>query len=152
MAIATTTAALGQAIMPIITGGAQKDLHGYNADVLKQNAEAAQAQANRESIKIRQEGKALLGKQQSMYGAAGVTTEGSPLLTMSNTAASYEEDAINKIYEGTLESEALKEQARQEKYQGKMAMRAGYMKAGTSLLTSATSALGKKKMSAKAGK
>ena len=149
--MATTAAALSSAAVSMTIGVADQDLHGYNADVLKQNADEAQKQANRESLKIRKEGKALIGKQRSMYGGAGVSMEGSPLLTMSNTAAAYEEDAISKIYEGKLEAEALREQARSEKYQGKVAKKAGYLKAGSSLLTSAATfaTLGGKKQGAK---
>ena len=125
-ALGTTLGTVGTAVgaLGAIQGGkAEASSAQFNADAARQEAasrEAAQrAQAQRQ-----------LGAIRAGVSKSGATMEGTPLAVLSESAANAEIDALNTRYSGQREA-ALYES------RGRNAKTAGYMRAGTSLLSSA---------------
>ncbi|MCD6149205.1 hypothetical protein J7J13_00265 [bacterium] len=91
-------------------GQSQAAWNKYNAQVAKRNAKAAKAVAEAEAARKRRETQRLLGRQRAVYGKAGVTFEGSPLLVMEDTAAEGELDELLIKYRGLSQSQAYSSQ------------------------------------------
>lgn len=119
----------------------QKKWSEYNAAVAERDATAAQQTAEHEAGEKRKETQRLLGRQRALYGKAGVTLEGSPLLMMEETASEGEIDALMIEREGKLLAGRYQSEAALSRMKGSAAQRAGYYGAGSSLLTGAGSAM-----------
>ena len=125
-ALGTTLSTVGTAVgaLGAIQGGkAEASSAQFNADSARQ--EAASREAAQRSAAQRQ-----LGSIRAGVSKSGATMEGTPLAVLSESAANAEIDALNTRYSG--QREAALYEAR-----GKNARTAGYMRAGTSLLSSA---------------
>lgn len=121
----------------------------FNATVLKQNSEVASAEANqREELQRRQfgqlQGQALAGVAQSGTGFGG-----SNLDVLNQNAVNAELDALNIRYEGQMRARGLLAQSQLETMQAKAhragardTMAAGFINAGSNLLSGATKAYG----------
>lgn len=114
----------------------QKAAERYNARIAEMQAESIKVSGEFEEAKLKRQKRTLLGKQRALYGKAGVlTTTGSPLEVMADTAAQMELDiAANRYNVQVGISQALTEAA----YRRKMARSygaAGGIKATTTLLT-----------------
>ena len=83
----------------------------------------------------RRESALLLGRQRAVAAAQGSTMEGSPLMVLEDTAAEAELEALHIREGGAARAGALTKQ-------GKNAQTAGYMRAGDTLLTGVSNALG----------
>lgn len=105
-------------------GKAESSAAQFNADAARRESEsrenAQRAQAQRQ-----------LGAIRAGVSKSGATMEGTPLAVLSESAANAEIDALNTRYSG--QREAALYEAR-----GRNARTAGYMRAGTSLLTGAS--------------
>lgn len=122
-------------------GQSQKEWSEYNAAIAERDAAASRQTAEYEATEKRKETQRLLGRQRALYGKAGVTLEGSPLLMMEETASEGEIDALMIEREGKLRSQHYRSEAALSKQKGRAAARAGYWGAGTTLLTGAGSAM-----------
>lgn len=121
----------------------------YNAQVLKGNAEVANAEANqREELLRRQfgqvQGEAIAGVAQS-----GTAMEGSNLDLLRQNAVNAEMDALTIRYEGQQKARGLMAQSVLERYQARAGraaardtMSAGFLNAGASLLSGGAKAYG----------
>jgi hypothetical protein len=130
-------------------GQAQANMAEYNALIARQNADLALQKEELQKIqtritekKQREQTQRLLATQRSLYGKAGVTFEGTPLLVMSETAAEGEIDALAIRYAGSIEEaniiaeqSAYRQDARLARMRGSAAKLAGNIGAGTALLT-----------------
>ena len=125
---------IGSAIQ---AGRSQKKMADYNAAVSERDALAAEQKAEYDIAAHRRRTRKMLGKQRALYGKAGVTFEGSPLLVMEETAAEAELDALAIRYSGDIAASRHRSVADIERIRGKQARKAGYIKAGTTLLTGA---------------
>ncbi|MBU4233891.1 MAG: hypothetical protein L6277_10465 [Desulfobacterales bacterium] len=128
---------------------AQSEASRRNADTARQNAEYIKQAGALEEQKQREKGRRLLGTQKALYGKAGVTNEGTPLEVMAETAGDLERDALTTRWNYMIQSQrALSEAGEYDfmagrdltmsdtsRMMGGYASTAGYMKAGTSLLT-----------------
>jgi hypothetical protein len=120
----------------------QQDAAKYNAKVATNQAiqagYAAEAQAKQREEQTRRR----LASQRVAAGASGVTTEGSPLSVMMDSAAqgAYEAGLIRAG--GAYQSAALFGEAGIDRYYGDQAATAGAYRTGTTLLSGAGSALG----------
>ena len=126
-AIATTLQAVGTAVSVIgaIQGGkADASANQFNADAARR--EAASREAAQRTAAQRQ-----LGSIRAGVSKSGATMEGTPLMVLSESAANAEIDALNTRYSGQREGALYDSRARN-------ARTAGYMRAGTSLLTGAS--------------
>ena len=94
------------------------------------NAQSARMEAESRENAQRAQAKQQLGAIRAGVSKSGATMEGTPLAVLSESAANAEIDALNTRYSG--QREAALYEAR-----GKNARTAGYMRAGTSLLSSA---------------
>jgi len=121
-------------------GSAQKKWGEYNAQVAERDAESARQSAEYEAGLKRREGEKILGTQRALFGKAGVTFEGSPLMLMEQTAADVEMDALMIERGGVLTSQRYQSEATLSRMKGQAASRAGYYGAGTTLLTGASQA------------
>lgn len=114
----------GISVIGAIQGGkAESQAAQYNADSARAEAQAREnaqrAQAQRQ-----------LGMIRANVSKSGATMEGTPLAVLSESAANAEIDALNTRYSGQRESALYSAR-------GQNARTAGYMRAGTSLLSSA---------------
>jgi hypothetical protein len=72
----------------------------------------------------------------ALYGKAGLSiTEGTPLLTLEETAGEIEKDALMIRRGGIMEEQRLTSQAAIERSKGKFARRAGRWRTGATLLS-----------------
>ena len=105
-------------------GKADASASQFNADAARQ--ESASREAAQRAAAQRQ-----LGSIRAGVSKSGATMEGTPLAVLSESAANAEIDALNTRYSGQREA-ALYES------RGRNARTAGYLRAGTSLLTGAS--------------
>ena len=115
----------GLAVVGAIQGGkADASANQFNADAARR--EAASREAAQRTAAQRQ-----LGSIRAGVSKSGATMEGTPLMVLSESAANAEIDALNTRYSGEREG-ALYDS------RGRNARTAGYLRAGTSLLTGAS--------------
>lgn len=121
---------------------AQSEAAAYNAAMQRAQAENERTTAKIEAQDRRKEGEAIMAAQRARIGAAGVTTEGTPLLIGQDTREQVETNAIRTIYGGEIRGRALEQGARLSDMQAASASRAAssalsnaYLSAGGSLLT-----------------
>jgi len=78
---------------------------------LRSQADAEDRQAREQSDRIRKEKDRILGLQRSQYAKAGVTTEGSPLAVLADTASLYEMQVADTRLLANLSSEKKRYEA-----------------------------------------
>lgn len=139
MQAAMAAAAVVGAVGAVQSGQAQAKAAEYNAQVAENNAQAQQQAAAYEESRLRERQRRELGYARAAAGGTGVSMEGSPLDLMAQNAQNAEMDALAVRYQGLLGANASRSQAAGDRLQGEIAQQSGYMKAGTSLLTAATS-------------
>ena len=110
-------------ISSIQSGKAEAKAAQYNADT-------ARAEAQSRETAQRVQAQRQLGSIRAGVSKSGATMAGTPLAVLSESAANAEIDALNTRYSG--QREASLYEAR-----GRNAKTAGYLRAGTSLLSSA---------------
>ena len=110
-------------------GKQANEMAKYAAKVQQQNAATARQAAGIEASQIRTEGAGMLSTQQALAGGAGVTTEGSPLMLLSETAKEYDREAAHKMWEGETEAVGYEREADLLRAQGRTAKRAAYFSA-----------------------
>jgi len=79
---------------------AQANIAGYNAAAAQSEAVRAEQEARERAKRIRQDNERLLSAQRARFGSSGVTSEGTPLAVMADTATIGEVAAADAIYEG----------------------------------------------------
>ena len=134
----TVASAAFSAYTSVQQGASQAAWNKYNAKVAKRNAKIAAESARIEAEAKRRETRRLLSHQGALYGKAGATFEGSPLLVMEETAAEGELEALLTEYRGVTRSQAYRSQAEADKMRAEQAKTAGWYGAGTSLLGAAS--------------
>jgi hypothetical protein len=82
----------------------QAQLQRNTADQIRQQADGQDRQAKEQADRIRAEKARILGLQRSQYAAGGLTTEGSPLAVLADTANLYEMQAADTRLLANLES------------------------------------------------
>lgn len=125
-ALGTTLSTIGTAAGIAGAVGAGR-AEGAAADFNAQSAaQEAQARENAQRAQAQRQ----LGMIRANVSKSGATMEGTPLAVLSESAANAEIDALNTRYSGQRESALYSAR-------GQNARTAGYMRAGTSLLSSA---------------
>ena len=115
----------------------------YNAAVAEEDAKAAKAKAEYDEKAHRENVRKILATQRALYGKSGLSMEGSPLLVMEDTEKQGELDALAIRYGGDVASARARSEANVAKMTGRnnaYAAKAGYMQAGSTLLSGAASA------------
>ena len=122
----------------IFAADSERRASNYNADVMDQEAFAAKDKAKAEEDAHRESVKRILSTQRALFAKSGVDMSGSPLLVMEDTARQGELDALTIRYGGDVAAARARSQANLMRMQGADKMTAGYIGAGTTLLTGAT--------------
>lgn len=124
---------------------AQANANEYNATVEKNNAQVALDQANAQEEAQRRHFAALQGQAYAGVAQSGAGFEGSNADILKQNAVNNELDALTIRYEGQNKSTGLLAQSELDKYSATTnrmnasnAMTAGYLNAGSSLLSAAT--------------
>jgi len=155
LAAGTTMKAVGE----IKEGQMMSSAELYNASIALSQAEAAKVAGEFERATITQAGaveqrqierakKQTISAQRARYGAAGVRLEGSPIEVMADTATQFELDLAASRYNvqlGISQSRYEQEVARRyytseaayRRQIAKYQKRAGYLRAGSTILTAA---------------
>ena len=94
--------ALVGAYMQYQQGQAQEDMGDYNADVARNDALAVKYQSEVDARNERKRIRRLMSTQRMLFGKAGVTLEGTPLLVMEETAREGEKEAQMIEYAGRI--------------------------------------------------
>ncbi|EIK1465106.1 hypothetical protein LJV78_003622 [Salmonella enterica] len=133
-------AAIGASVLSaggaVYSGQQQKKMSNYQAAQAEADAEAAQAAARVEADRIRKAGRAQAAQANAALAASGVDTgEGTALRIQSGIVGDAEQDAYQTILNGVNQGARLNSQAQADRISGKNASTAGYINAGSSLLS-----------------
>ncbi|OQB51810.1 MAG: hypothetical protein BWX99_02707 [Deltaproteobacteria bacterium ADurb.Bin151] len=115
----------------------------YNAAVAEEDAKAAKAKAEYDEKAHRENVRKILATQRALYGKSGLSMEGSPLLVMEDTEKQGELDALAIRYGGDVASARSRSEANLARMTGRnnaYAAKAGYIQAGSTLLSGAAGA------------
>jgi hypothetical protein len=148
-----TTALIIGAVVAVVAAGvgayaaheqaqAQKEATDYNAKVARNQALLAQYAADQRAKQAADRHRRLLSAQRVAAGVSGITTEGSPLAVMMDTAAeaAYQENLIR--YGGQQQSEGFLAEASLQGFYGQQALKTGQINVGRSLLSGASGVAG----------
>jgi hypothetical protein len=140
MIVLTLASVAVSAYSAVAAGDAQKEAADYNAKVQKGNAEAAMAAAQIEQQKIDQVNRARIGSMRASMASTGVSAnEGSFLDVAYNTKLQGEWDKITALYKGRVAATGASASAKLFEMEGSAAQTAGYINAGSTVLSGATS-------------
>jgi len=131
------------AIGAIQQGKAAKAAADYNAAINMQNAEIARRDAAAQAAQSQREGYLRLGAIRAAQGkSGGAASEGSVLDVLGDQAAQNELERQNIVYQGEQRARGYINTANLDTFSGKQAQKAGYLKAGTELLSGGANAYG----------
>lgn len=119
-------------------GVAQQRAEEYNAEVARQEGEAAKQASGVEAYKIRRQMRTMRAKQEALYAKAGVAYSGSPLEVMLDTESGYQFDLLVNDYNTKVAVARANSKANYYEYLGKASYNEGLIKAGTTLLNTST--------------
>lgn len=124
------------AVSAIQQGNAAKAAADYNATISMQNAGIARSDAQAQATQIERENLLRLGSIRAAQGkAGGAAGAGSILDVLGDVAAQGELDKQFALYEGEQRARGYTNTANLDTFSGKQARTAGYLKAGTELLS-----------------
>ena len=107
----------------------------YNAALAEQQAKIERAKADAEISIHDDRTRKLLSRQRAGYGAAGVSSEGSPLAVMADTAAEAERDAVFIRFGHRAKEASYLADARYNRWMAPRYTTSGFLRAGSTLLT-----------------
>ena len=125
------------AIGAIQQGKSAQSAANANAANLEQNAGIERSQANQREEAKRREARMVLGTQRAALAESGGGMGGSAADVMRQSSINAELDALTLRYEGDLRARGLEAEAQQERFAGKVAKRASYFNAASSILSGA---------------
>lgn len=133
--IAIVAATAVSAVGAISIGMAQSNASEYQANVARQNATAAQQQAQQAADLQARKTQQMLGQTRAAYGASGVTSEGSPLDILASSASAAEEDRQTILYQGHLRAAGYTSDAQLDSMAADSARTNSYFSATGALLS-----------------
>lgn len=142
-AVLSAAGAAVQALGAIQKGQAAQSQANFQAQILQQQAERERqvAEANEEDFRRRQS--FILAQRRAALGASGVVqAEGSPLLVSEDFAAEVEFQALRIRSGGELRATRAEQQAVLQRFQGRAARSAGFVRGGALLITGAGKSFG----------
>lgn len=126
--------AIGTSLLGTAMSMAGQLQQGKAADAAAQyNAAVTEAEGLQRSKLIRKRGRRSLGSMRTAIAKAGVTTEGSPMEAIAESAANIEIDALNAVYSSQSE-------AAMTRLEGRQARKASRIGAAATLLSGASNA------------
>ncbi|WP_262033859.1 hypothetical protein [Serratia liquefaciens] len=118
------------------SGVQQKKMADYQADQANADADAARAASRVQADKIRKAGREQAAQANAALAASGVETgEGTALRITSGITGDAEEDAYTTIMNGMNTGARYNAQGQADRLSGRNAATAGYLNAGSSLLS-----------------
>ena len=137
--IGTVTALAGagiSAFSSIEQGQYAEKAAEYNAQVTNQQAKAAATQSKYKAFQLSRERRQTIGRQVALYGGTGIDpNSGSPLDVMASTAAEYENDIYMAGLGADQATAAGSQEAGLDLMSGRQSALAGWMGAGSTLLS-----------------
>ena len=119
---------------------AEKDILDFNAQIKDREAKAALDRARAEAAVFQREGEELQGRQQVALAKGGVlTSTGTPMFVMEDTARELEADRMSILREGFLAQSTKEQEAEGLRFEGRAARARGRnLKLGSDLRTATT--------------
>ena len=134
-------AAVVGALSAIQQGRAAQAAANYNATINEQNAQISRADAAIEATQVQRENALRLGAIRANQGASGgAAGEGSVLDVLGDVAAQGELERQFVLYQGEQRARGFTNTAQLDRYSGRQARSASYMRAGTELLSGGAAA------------
>jgi len=99
----------------------QARIFDYNAQVAQNEAQRTEMEARERARRMREENERALGAQRGAYAKSGVTSAGSPLMVMAETAGLGELAVADELYKADAQRSGLYTQAALERFKGNMA-------------------------------
>lgn len=115
----------------------QSNAAKFNSLLSEQGAQLEEQSNQLNLFRIRREAKKTYGTQRALYARAGVSSAGSPLEVMADTAANYELDAQVTNYNSKVQQNRLLSQAQQDRQLSKSLRRQAIISPFTTILSSA---------------
>lgn len=125
------------AVSAIQQGRAQQQASNLQADVMQQQAERERQQAAADAGDLQRRNQRLMARQRTLFTAAGVTREGTPLLVEEDTAAEAELERQKVLAGGAVRATRLEQQAELERFSGRVSKQQGLARGGALLLSGA---------------
>lgn len=110
----------------------QKQAAKYNQKVAENQAIASRQEAAANADMQRRRAAKQIGSMQASYAASGVSTEGSPLEVLEESARNAELDRLSILWGGETRAQGYEATARLEKSRGSNAMASGLLSAAGS--------------------
>jgi hypothetical protein len=140
------------AVLPILTtvmsvmgslssAKAESNAAKYNASIASQNAKIANEQAASQAEQQRISNYRKLGSIRANYGAAGVTSDGSPMDVLADSYTQGEYDVQSIIYQGKVRAAGYQNTAALDTAAASNAKKSGYINAASSALLGGKKAL-----------
>ena len=134
------------AILGVVGGGVQaygayqqasyeSDMANYNASVKEAEAKQVQNETRERLRRQRTENSQFKDSQRAAFAKAGITSTGTPLSVMSQTAADLELAALDTAYQGESERQSLMQEAAVNRINAKQIKRGRNIKLGTDVLS-----------------
>lgn len=124
-------------------GNAAAAADARNEQLANQQALIAQQQAEQDAQAQQRASRQRIGAASAAYGAAGVTSDGSPLDVLATSASQAELDRQTILYKGNLRALGYQDQSQLDSAAAGQAKIGGEEKAGSAILTGASSAASK---------
>lgn len=138
-AVAAVVSAAAGAYAAKEQGDAAEDASKRNAKAQNTNARVAAEQAQYAADRQRSENRRRLGAQRAAGAKSGIDLSGGSFQdVLLDSAVQGEMDALASIYQGRAASAAYQSSARNSLLEGKAAKQAGYLRAGSTLLSGAS--------------
>jgi hypothetical protein len=134
-------------VSAISSASQQRDSAKYNQQVAENQAISARQQAAANAETQKRSAAKKIGSMQAAYGASGVSTEGSALDILEESARNAEMDRQNIIYGGELRAMGSEGTAILEGSRASNAMSSGYLSAAGTLFKGVSSMSGSPKVS-----
>jgi hypothetical protein len=128
------------AMSAIQQGKAAKAAAEFNANIAEQNAQIEREQTISQVRQADREQYLRMGAIKAAQGASGGRAEGSVLDILADTAAQGELQRQDIVYQGALRERGHRNSAALDRFDGAMAKKQSYLKAGSELLSGAASA------------
>lgn len=106
-----------QATMQRMQAEQQQQVGERNAQGMEQEALRVEQEARERARRMREQNERMLGAQRAQYGKAGVTSEGSPLSIMAESAGLMELGVADELYKSGLERQGFLRKAEAERWQ-----------------------------------
>lgn len=110
----------------------------YNAALAEQQAQLERQRGKIAQKQIQRQAEQTKARQRALYGASGVTLEGSPLIAIADTAIEFEKDIAIAAWDSQIAQSRAHARAGEHRMMGTQALVSSGFEAGESLLTGAS--------------